>query len=203
MRKFGLSMAALLFMALLVPSAKADLVFGSTNGKCCFSVDLKQVNANDVLVSVTLTGGATYFANTGSGSNHPGFGFNLANPITASNIQNPSSTLSTFHVGPISTDPNFGSFQYFFDIPGSGTSGKDAGPLTFDVVLTGIKLSDFTKNAAGYYFVADIQDATGATGLSAINTDPTTTGSQVPEPASLMLLGLGLSFAALRLRKKK
>jgi hypothetical protein len=201
MKKFGLSLVALVIMALIVPAAKADLVFNSTNGKCCFSVDLKQVNANDVLVTVTLSGGATLFANTGGG--HPGFAFNLDKAITAANIQN-ATNLGTFHVGPFVTNgPAFGTFDYYFDIPGSGTSGNDAGPLTFDVVLSGVLLSDFSKNTAGYYFAADILDAAGGTGTSAISTDPTNEElPSVPEPASLMLLGSGLSAAALRLRKR-
>ena len=202
MRKFGLSLVALIFMALLVPVAKADLVFNSTNGKCCFSVDLKQVNANDVLVTVTLTNSATLFVHTGSG-NHPGFAFNLnGKSITDSNIQNLTNLSTPLHTSAATNGPAFGTFAYYFDVPDHGGSGGDAGPLSFDVVLNNILLSDFTKNADGYYFAADIMDATGATGESAISTDPRVT-TQVPEPASLMLLGSGLSFAAMRLRKKK
>jgi hypothetical protein len=202
MRKFGSCIVALLFLALFVPAAKADLVFNSTGATCCFSVDLKQVNANDVLVTVTLTNGATFFANTGSG-NHPGFAFNLnGKSISDSNIQNLTNLSSGLHSTAVTNGPAFGTFEYFFDIPGSGTSAQDAGPLSFDIVLNGILLSDFTANANGYYFAADLADATGATGEGAINAPPITT-NQVPEPASLMLLGSGLSAAALRLRKRK
>jgi len=74
-------------------------------------------------VTVNLTEGATLFANARTGTNHPGCAFNLSNvTITSANIMDPSSILSTFHVG----DPGsaFGDFGYMFDIPGSGTNAN-------------------------------------------------------------------------------
>ncbi len=183
---------ALGFLVVLAPAARADLVYDSTNGLCCFEVSLQQTDANNVFVNVTLTGGATLFANTGSPypTNHPGFGFNLAGAaITSANILSPVN-LDTFHVGSGTTSPNFGTFAYYFDIPGNGTSLADAGPLQFTVSrASGVLITDFGTNAAGYSFVADILDATGGTGLSAINTPGT---PSVPEPISLSLVGGGL-----------
>ena len=194
------SFLALSFLVVMAPSARANLVFNSTQGFCCFKVELQQVDPNDVFVNVTLTGGATLFANTGNPfpTNHPGFGFNLAGAaITSANILTPTN-LSTFHIGSDVTSPNFGSFAYYFDIPGNGTSGNDAGPLSFTVTrATGILESDFTANAAGYLFVADILNAAGGTGLSAINTP----GTSVPEPVSVSLVGGGLLGLGL-LRKR-
>ena len=188
------TLAGLIGLIVVAPSARADAIFNSAQGFCCFSVDLHQTDANDILVTVSLTNGATLFANTGNGTNHPGFAFNLAgSAITGANILSPTN-LGTFHVGPdVTGGPDFGTFGYFFDIPGSGTSGNDAGPLTFTVQRTGILLSDFTANASGYYFAADICQASApgvaCTGESAINTAPT---SSVPEPVSLSLVGGGL-----------
>jgi hypothetical protein len=181
------SLMALGFLVVLAPAAHAAITFNSDAGFCCFSVTLTQTDANDVFVNVALTGGATLFANTGNGTNHPGFAFNLAGAaITGANIVTPVN-LDTFHVGPdVTSGPDFGTFGYFFDIPGTGTSGNDAGPLQFTVHRTGILQSDFITNAAGYRFEADILAAQGGTGESAV------TGTPVPEPISLSLVGGGL-----------
>lgn len=183
---------ALGILVVLAPAARASLVFDSTNGLCCFEVSLQQTDATDVFVNVTLTGGATAFVKSGSPfpTNHPGFGFNLAGAaITDANIVSPVN-LDTFHVGSGTTSPDFGTFAYYFDIPDHGSSGGDAGPLQFTVSrASGVLISDFGTNAAGYFFVADILDAAGGTGLSAINT-PGTSG--VPEPMSVALVGGGL-----------
>src|SRR3984957_3314448 len=152
-----------LCLTALTPAAHAGTI-NSTDGFCCFSVTLTQTDADDVAVSVALTNGATLFANTGNNTNHPGFAFNLAGAaITSTNIVSPTD-LGTFHVGPDATGgPSFGTFDYFFDIPGSGTSGNDAGPLTFTVSRsTGVLISDFDANAAGFLFAADICEATTA-----------------------------------------
>ena len=186
-----LTLSAAIGLALVaMPTAKADLLFvGSQAGFCCFNVQLHSVSATDVNVNVTLTGGATAFVNTGnSNHNHPGFAFNLAGaPITIANIVNPQN-LDTFFVGPVVTNgPNFGTFDYIFTNLDSGGSAHNAGPLTFDIVrASGVALTDFTANAAGYYFEADILN--GTTGESGISAAPTTVGS-VPEPASIFLLG--------------
>lgn len=187
----------------LTPAARAsDITFSSSQGYCCFNVDLTQTDADDIFVSVSLTNGATLFANTGNGTNHPGFAFNLAGSAIsfAGNIVNPVN-LGAFTVG----DPGsvFGDFGYMFDIPGSGTSSGVTGPLTFTIHRTGILLTDFTANTDGYYFAADICQASApgaaCTGEAGINTAPTT--PSVPEPLSLSLVGGGLLALGL-LRKR-
>lgn len=185
----------------LAPEARADIVFDSTQGLCCFDVDLHQT-ASGVLVTVTLAGGATVFANTGNGTNHPGFAFNLDRTITSSNIQN-AQNLSTFHVGPDQTNgPDMGIFGYYFDIPGNGASANDAGPLKFDVVLPGLTPLDFMANDAGYFFTADVLN--GTTGEVGVNTQGVSINllDPVPEPASIILLATVLIPALMRLRTR-
>jgi hypothetical protein len=188
-------------------SARADLLFTGTsgNGYCCFNVDLKDhadspttITANQIQVTVTLTDGATWFVDTGSGQ-HPGFAFNIAGDptIAISNISSPW-TSSDVHLSSITTGgPSFGTFDYYFDNPGTGASAHNAGPLVFDVNLTGITYSSFVVSDLDYYFVADIMDAQGQTGMSGIPGKAVT-----PEPSSLMLLGTGILGAASMFRRR-
>ena len=186
----------------LTPAAHADTIFNSDSGFCCFSVTLHQNvgDLDDIFVTVALTGGATSFANTGNGTNHPGFAFNLAgSAITAANIT-ASNNLGAFHVGPdVTSGPDQGTFGYFFDIPGSGSGAP--GPLTFTIHRTGILPSDFIANAAGFLFAADVCAAVQAGAACTGEGGVTGTSSTVPEPVSLSLVGGGLLALGL-LRKR-
>jgi PEP-CTERM motif-containing protein len=152
-------------------------------------------------VTVSLTSGAQYFVSTGSG-NHPGFAFNLAGDPTVSvtSISGPL-TLSDVHLTPTGTNgPSMGTFDYFIDNPGPGASQHNDGPLVFNIFDgSGISYSDFVANSGGFYFAADIM-AAGATGMSGINTPPSTPA--VPEPSSIALLGTGLLAAATGIKRK-
>jgi hypothetical protein len=186
-----------------VSAAKADSLFtGSQAGKCCFDVNLHQVNANNMEVTVSLTNGAQYFVATGAG-NHPGFAFNLAGDptISVTSISVPW-TLSDVNLSSVNTNgPSMGTFNYFIDNPGPGSSQHNDGPLVFTIYnAAGITYSDFVANGSGFYFAADIMDASGATGMSGIS-DPGSTPA-VPEPSSIALLGTGLLSAAGLVRRR-
>jgi hypothetical protein len=213
MRKIGFMFALLLGASVsqLVPAAKADMIFDSTNGYCCFEVTLHQVSSTDMKVTVSLTSGAQYFVDTGS-ANHPGFAANIADlaNVTITNLSAPW-TMGEVHLSSVVTGgPDFGTFTFFIDNPGPGGSAKNAGPLVFDVTdPNGVSYSSFGKNADGYYFAADIMNAAGFTGEAAAkNNGVCTTDDRncnnipnVPEPSSVVLLstaGIGVLWAMRR-----
>lgn len=204
MRALSRLAVALTFVCLSGAVAKADTIFtGSQTGLCCFNVDLHQVDSNNMQVTVSLTMGAQYFVDTGSG-NHPGFAFNLAGDPTVSvtSISGPW-TLSDVNLSSTGTNgPSLGTFDYFIDNPGPGASKHNDGPLVFNIFDgSGITYSDFIANSSGYYFAADIMNAAGQTGMSGINTPGSSTPA-VPEPSSIALLGTGMVTAAGFVRRK-
>lgn len=199
---------AVVAAALTASTARADELFvGSQAGLCCFDVNLHQIDANDMQVTVSLTGGAQVFVDTGSGQ-HPGFAFNLAGApaITISALSSPWVS-SDVHLTSVATNgPALGTFDYFIDNPGPGGSQHNGGPLSFIIVDPGISFNSFIANSSGNFFVADIQAANGDTGLSAISSagtvTPTGSGPSVPEPSSIFLFGTGLAGTALLLRRQ-
>jgi hypothetical protein len=205
MRKSILVLAMAVFcFAFAAPAAHADLLYTSTQGLMAFTVNLHQSPTGVVDVQVTLIDGAQFFAATGnSDGNHPGFAFNLNTAITGSNISNVVD-LSTFHTT-TTADTGFGTYDYWFEVPGNGTNSTDTGPATFTTSITGLTLSSFVANSDGYYFAADIMNAAGATGMSAIKTDGVCTGdcTQTPEPGSLALLSAGLIGLGGLVRRRK
>ncbi len=148
-------------------------------------------------VLVTLNPGFE-FAKTGSGD---ALAFNLAGDPAVSIVD----ITDGIAIGPTNAnEPPFGSFNYAVSCTsgcGNGGSNPTPGPLTFDVVLSGITLDMFVGNSQGYYFTADL---TGRN-LAALGQANISEGglAAIPEPMSLSLVGAGLIGTVLRQRRRR
>jgi hypothetical protein len=179
-----------------VDYCSSGCLFGGTGG----TVNLSQVGAGEVQVSVNLTG--VDFHGTGLQS----FVFNLTG-ITGVSITGENSGFSQIP-GPIHED-GAGIFGYGLNCSSCGPQhgGVDTAALTFDVFASGLTVSDFNSLSSGgspsAYFAAAVFNTTNSTCTGEIGANgsstPTIGGSNtgtgacgstaVPEPTSLALLG--------------
>jgi hypothetical protein len=162
------------------------------------TVTLTQNGADEVDVLVTLLPGtstthAVELIN--SGGPHTPFVFSLKPAKSGATVSVISPSPTFYALSGTQSDTPYGSFTNGIGYTGQNGGGHgNAGPLSFSVTdAAGISVSDFTRNASGYYFAADVIGPSGGTGSV----------SAVPLPGAVTMFGaafMGLvGFAA---RKK-
>lgn len=178
-------------MAIMISFALLPLTAGATTiTNLTISNEDLGVSGTFAVVSVTVSGNTATFtvdaneALLGAGTNFgiQTFGFNSAVTLSASDF-----TL------PVGWDVDFGSNLSMFGIFYSDVNGKPRyDPLVFSITNSSITSEDqfYVANAGGYHYAAHIA------GFSELNGQTSAWFSDgpmsIPEPGTLILLGLGL-----------
>jgi hypothetical protein len=154
-----------------------------------------------ILVDVTNAAGFDYGLFGDSGANRA-FGFNVVDPddlVTISDLTPGFSYAGSGDIG-----GGLGEFEFLIDGPHSPNDAVL--PLHFRVTRDSGFTSDSDlseANSLGYMFGAHIKEVDGGRGqFIGASLDTESEVAAVPEPASLLLFGIGLSATAAGLRRR-